>query len=219
MEQIPFGTNDFAVNPEPRLPCVLLLDVSASMSGKPIAELNEGLQTYRNELLADPLAAKRVEAAVVTFGGAVRTLCDFTTAEMFDAPRLSADGDTPLGAAVLQGLAMIQQRKQAYRINGIPYFRPWVFLITDGVPTDDWKPAAALVKAGEEGSAFSFFAVGVENADFGILQQIATRMPLKLRGLSFRELFLWLSASQVSVSRSSPGDKVMLPPPSGWASV
>ena len=149
MEQIPFGTNDFAVNPEPRLPCVLLLDVSASMSGKPIGELNEGLQTYRNELLADPLAAKRVEAAVVTFGGAVRTLCDFTTAEAFTAPHLSADGDTPLGAAVLHGLAMIQQRKQAYRSNGIPYFRPWVFLITDGAPTDDWHPAAKAVKDGE----------------------------------------------------------------------
>jgi len=221
MEQIPFGTNDFAVNPEPRLPCVLLLDVSASMAGQPIGELNEGLQIYKTELLADSLAAKRVEAAIVTFGGAVKTMCDFTTAELFNPPHLNADGDTPLGAAVVQGLSMIQQRKQAYRINGIPYFRPWVFLITDGAPTDDWRTAAAKVKEGEESRAFAFFAVGVQGADFGVLSQVATRQPLKLQGLRFRELFQWLSNSQRSVSHSNPGeeDRIKLPSPTGWTTL
>jgi uncharacterized protein YegL len=70
-EQIPFGTDDFAENPEPRCPSVLILDVSGSMGGAPIAELNAGLQVYRDELAADSLAAKRVEVAVLTFGGSV----------------------------------------------------------------------------------------------------------------------------------------------------
>jgi uncharacterized protein YegL len=69
-EQMPFGTNDFALNPEQRTACVLLLDVSGSMSGQPIGELNAGLQTYKNALVGDALAAKRVEVAIVTFGGA-----------------------------------------------------------------------------------------------------------------------------------------------------
>ncbi len=43
MDQIPFGTDNFAENPEPGVPCVLILDVSGSMMGKPISELNEGL--------------------------------------------------------------------------------------------------------------------------------------------------------------------------------
>src|SRR6478609_7193596 len=64
LEQVPFGTNDFAVNPEPRLPCVLLLDVSTSMTGAPIHELNDGVFLYKGELMADPLAAKRVEVAI-----------------------------------------------------------------------------------------------------------------------------------------------------------
>jgi len=46
-EQIPFGADDFAENPEPRCPCVLLLDVSGSMNGKPISELNAGLTTFK----------------------------------------------------------------------------------------------------------------------------------------------------------------------------
>jgi uncharacterized protein YegL len=224
IDQTPFGTNDFAVNPEPRLPCVLLLDVSESMQGKPIAELNEGLQTYKNELAADSLASKRVEVAVVTFGGEVKTVCDFTTTESFRPPVLAVNGNTPLGAAINHGLAMVQRRKKAYRDNGIAYFRPWIFLITDGAPTDEWESAAEKVKEGEENRAFAFFAVGVEGADFDVLREVCPRTPLKLQGLRFSDLFQWLSNSQRSVSHSAPGeeDRIRLvnpASPGGWAAI
>jgi hypothetical protein len=52
---------EFAQNPEPRCPCVLILDISSSMTGEPIRELNEGLAAFRDELLADPVARRRVE--------------------------------------------------------------------------------------------------------------------------------------------------------------
>lgn len=222
MEQIPFGTNDFAENPEPRVPCVLLLDVSASMNGLPINELNEGLTVYKDELAADALASKRVEVAVVTFGGIVQTACDFTTAESFFPPNLAANGDTPLGAAVNQAIDMVRERKSIYRANGIAYYRPWIFLITDGAPTDEWKTAAQRVIEGETTKAFSFFAVGVEGANMEILKQVSKREPLRLKGLRFRDLFQWLSNSQQSVSRSTPGDEVPLQNPTtpdGWAAV
>lgn len=222
MDQIPFGTNDFAENPEPRVPCVLLLDVSGSMGGQPIAELNEGLAIYKDELVADSLASKRVEVAVVTFGGIVQTACDFTTADSFYPPNLTATGDTPMGAAVNQAVDMVHERKQIYRANGIAYYRPWIFLITDGAPTDEWKSAAQRVLEGESSKAFSFFAVGVEGANMEILKQLSKREPLKLKGLRFRDLFQWLSNSQQSVSRSTPGDEVPLQNPTtpdGWAAV
>ncbi len=48
---------EFADNPDPRVACVLLLDTSGSMGGAPIAELNTGLQQYRDELLLDNIAS------------------------------------------------------------------------------------------------------------------------------------------------------------------
>jgi uncharacterized protein YegL len=221
MDQVPFGGAEFAENPEPRCPCILLLDTSGSMKGEPIAQLNEGLVTFKDELSADSLAQKRVEVALITFGP-VQVLSDFQTADVFQPPRLETTGDTPMGAAILQSLSILDQRKKAYKSNGISYYRPWIFLITDGAPTDAWKEAAKEVRSGEEAKALSFFAVGVEGANFETLAQIAVRKPLMLKELRFRDLFIWLSNSLSAVSRSNLDEQVPLQNPAtpeGWASV
>lgn len=218
-DQVPFAAAEFAENPEPRCPCLLLLDTSGSMQGAPIAELNQGLLTFREELLADSMAVKRVEVGVVAFGP-VRTLSEFVTADLFQAPLLDAASDTPMGAAVLAGIEMVRARKQAYRQNGVSYYRPWVFLITDGEPTDEWAEAARQVHEGEQGKAFMFFAVGVEGANLDKLAKMSVRQPLRLKGLRFGDLFSWLSNSLGAVSRSSPGDDIPLQNPTtpeGWA--
>lgn len=217
-DQIPFGTDNFADNPEPRCPCLLLLDTSYSMQGKPIQELNNGLIAYKDELSADSLAMKRVETAILTFGP-INVENEFCTANDFYPPSLEPRGDTPMGTAITQGLEMIKQRKDEYRQNGISFYRPWVFLITDGAPTDDWNNAASMVKEGENSKAFAFFAVGVEGANMDILNQISVREPLKLEGLKFRELFVWLSNSMKAVSQSVPGDAVSIKSPEGWAEI
>jgi uncharacterized protein YegL len=124
-----------------------------------------------------------------------------------------------MGAAIVEGLEILRRRKAIYRSSGIGVYRPWVFLITDGEPTDEWRYAAQLVREGESSDSFSFFAVGVRGANMDILNQIATRGAQRLDGLKFRELFSWLSSSLKGVSRSQVGTKVQLPPPSGWTEV
>ena len=98
-EQQPFDPGPFIDNPGQRCPCLLLLDVSGSMSGNPIRELNAGVVLLKDELSADPLASKRVQIAVVTFGP-VETVTDFVDAGHWVAPALTAKGNTPMGAAI-----------------------------------------------------------------------------------------------------------------------
>jgi len=206
---------DLAENPERRCPAVLLLDVSSSMAGQPIEELNRGLRIFTQSVNDDEIARNRVEVALVPFSTDVE-VHDFVIASDFRPPTLEADGVTNMGAAILRGLELLEDRKQRYKQHNIPYYRPWVFLITDGLPTDDIQLAVQRVHEGVQNSKFIFFAIGVEGADMNVLRLISPQRTAKLKGLKFRELFEWLSNSLGEISRSRPGDKLKLPRPDSW---
>lgn len=123
-----------------------------------------------------------------------------------------------MGAAITKALDMVEERKREYRANGISYYRPWIFLITDGAPTDEWQAAANKVFRGKKIKGLLSFH-RCSGADMKTLAQISVRQPLPLQGLQFRELFSWLSSSLRSVSRSTPGTEVVLEAPKGWTSV
>ena len=213
---------EFAENPEPRCPCVLLLDTSGSMRGKPLAALVEGLEAFRFDLAVDPLAARRVEVAVVTFDSQVRVVQDFTSPEQIEIPDLTAEGLTHMAAAIHTALDLVEERKKRYRAFGVSYYRPWIFMVTDGEPQGELPEAvaaaAARLREAEDRKHAAFFAVGVENADMRRLADLAVRAPLRLRGLDFTEMFVWLSRSMQSVAHSRPDQQVRLAP-TGWATL
>jgi uncharacterized protein YegL len=198
------------VNPSPRCACLLLLDTSQSMNGEPIQALNAGLQAFQADIQEDGLARQRVEIAILTFGGVVTPVQEFASANSFAAPALTAGGNTPMGQAILEGVRMVKSRKQEYKDHGILYYQPWIFMITDGAPTDEWRQAADLVRAETAARGLAFFAVAVNHADVTVLKAITDRV-LKLDGINFRELFLWLSASQRRVSTTQTQEQAELP--------
>lgn len=218
-QNIGFDVVEFAENPEPRCPCILLLDCSGSMNGKPLQELNNGLKAFQQQLNSDDLASKRVEVTVIKFDTNVEVINEFETAEHFIPSELEAGGLTNMGRAIERAINMLEQRKAVYKANGISYYRPWIFLLTDGEPTDDYTNAMEAVHEGERKKQFAFFAVGIQGANMDILRQISVRQPLSLQGLNFTSLFQWLSNSMSSVSRSSLDAEVTLETPSGWAKI
>ncbi len=255
MNTNPLDQAEFADNPEPRCPVVLVLDTSGSMAGAAIQELNEGLRAFSEALKNDRLASLRVEVAMVTFGGHVRCLevgraamlqgneiinynpralapkmlakeipfdarQAFVTVDRFQPPFLEASGGTPMGEAVQRSLALLKSRKEIYKQNDLDYFRPWMFVISDGKPTDKgWEAAAQQVKQEESRRGVIFYGVGVEKADMQILARFSdVRPPLKLKGMAFGDLFMWLSKSLSAIAHSRPGEQAPLPPV-GWGEV
>ncbi len=214
-EESPFAQARFADNPDPRCPCVLILDRSGSMAGEKIRQLNAGLQQFRDELRSDEYATRRVEIAVIPFGPVVRNAV-FHPAEHFDPKPMTAGSDTPMGSAVEYAVELVVQQKALYRSHGITYFRPWIILMTDGEPTDAIARATALIRDGEASKAFTFFAIGVDQAKTETLGKLSVRPPLMMRGIAFREFFIWLSGSLSGVSRSTPGTLAAIAPPTSW---
>ncbi len=211
---------EFTDNPEPRCACVLLLDTSGSMHGPPIQALNDGIRAFKEELESDSLASLRVETAIVSFDSSVQLVQDFATVDALATPELDAQGATSTATAVNFAIDRVEERKQSYRDAGVPYYRPWIVLITDGASTEgrqQMDAASERVRQAEEAKQLAFFSVGVQGADMEELNRIGTRGALPLDGMAFREFFVWLSSSMTRVSSSRVDDEIDLPDVSGWA--
>jgi uncharacterized protein YegL len=213
--------SDLIENPSPRCPCMLVLDTSGSMAGEPINELNAGLLTFMQEVQADEFAAYSIEVGIITVGGEVTEELPFTAATSIDGFHpLSAGGMTPLGEGVTLALNRLQERKAQYKKAGVPHYQPWMVIISDGEPTDNWQAAAQQAREMSQNRKLVSLAIGVEGANLNKLGEFSSKPALRLQGLQFRAFFLWLSQSMIRVSASnSSASEVTLPPVDSWASI
>ena len=193
------------MNSAPRCPVVLLLDTSSSMDGAPIDELNQGLKQFIEETANDEAASMSVELEVITFDSTANVAMPFTPICDVDrnpAP-LIADGMTCMGAAIRMASSDLRNRRMMYRNAGISSYKPWVILMTDGGPNDDWvSPAADLRHLGEQGK-IQYIGIEIgDDADHDTMCRIlpANPGPVKLKGLRFKQFFRWLTDSLRSVS-------------------
>lgn len=210
--------NDFsaesAVNYEQKCLCVLVLDVSGSMRGKPIEELNNGLQEFYNQVVNDETASQRLEVSIMTFNESVKTIQEPALVDNFTMPTLTALGSTAMCDAVKEAIDKVEARKKWYKESGQPYYRPWIILMTDGEPDDgqDVYGLAAQIKRDVEAKHYVFMSVGIEGANMQTLQilQGEDKTPSKLKGLEFKKFFQWLSASMGTIVNHQEGEKVDL---------
>jgi uncharacterized protein YegL len=207
---------EFITNQEQRLPCMIVLDTSGSMEGERIENLNQGLKDLVEELRADELTSKRVDLAIMTFSDKFDMVHDFRAISQWEGelPELKASGRTNMGAALLEALRCISARKHEYHDNAIAYYRPWLFLLTDGEPTDETKEASAALRDAQEGRHVAVFPVAVgADVDLAKLESIAQAKPRLLNEHKWKQMWQWLGNSLAVVSKRKIGEQVAMPVP------
>ncbi len=229
LEAVPLNTD----NPEPRVACAVLVDVSGSMSGEPIGELNKGYSDFRRFLRDDELAARRTEVTVIEFDSSARVAVPLQEGRSLPEHTFSASGSTSMGAAINKALDMIDARKQEYKAEGIEYYRPWIVVFSDGGPTDGPVFEGAVKRLTEVTArkGATVFPIGIGGgADLATLSRLSMpqRPAVRLAGVNFSAFFEWLSASMAAVASSQTSgssdvelaamtEQVQLLDISGWA--
>ena len=197
-----------AVN-EPHLACIILVDTSGSMTGC-IDNLNKAICDFKNGVSVDELSRKRVDVAVVAFDDKTRISMPFSPVAEMECPRLDTGGMTNMGDAINVAIDMVKERNRFYNTMGTPVFKPWIFMITDGSPTDDISVAKKRIEEEEAKKKLKFFVVGVPGYDKHTMFQLTDRV-IELEGAKFEGIFDWLSESMVTISVSKPGAEAPLP--------
>ena len=206
------GLRDLITNPNPRVPVALCLDVSGSMYGQPMDELNAGVQQYLQEMQNDELASSSAETAVVTFGDEAVCHADFNTADKLQLEPLEAGGLTCMGEGLEMSLDLLEKRKGQYKSTGVDYYQPILVVMSDGAPNG--KPAllremTEKIQQLVEARRLTVISVGIGSAaDMTVMQRLSPRQgAISMKGLRFREFFAWLSQSVSGVSNSAPGQE------------
>lgn len=199
-----------------RLPVYLLLDCSGSMSGEPIEAVKQGIKALLTELKGDPQALETACLSVITFNSTARQISPLTELMLFKEPELTAGGATALGGAlhVLADCIRTEVRTSTATQKGD--WKPLVFLLTDGAPTDNLDEGIEALKSVSTGNIIAC-AAGA-NANTNTLRKITNNV-LMMNNLTAGDLatfFAWVSGSIKASSKSidaKPGEAIQLPPP------
>jgi len=204
-----------------RLPVYLVLDTSESMNGAPILAVQEGIRRLRNDLISTPQALETVWISVITFETQARQVVPLTELPRFIPPALHARGATSMGMA-LEILAQALDREVVpSRGPATGDYRPLIFLLTDGAPTDSWKTALKALRRRGKHNPVTIVGLGCGlGASTATLQQIAD-ITMKMADSSpnsIAQFFTWIAQSvqvaSIAAAQAAPGgSSINLPPP------
>lgn len=178
-----------------RLPVYLLLDTSGSMYGEPIEAVKNGVQAMFTALRSDPYALETAHISVITFDSKAQQVVPLTEVSTVQAPNISANGCTALGEA-LELLAKkidTEVTKTTHEVKGD--WKPLVFILTDGSPTDDITKGIEAIKKCKIGIMVAC-AAGA-GADTSVLKQITENVVTldTADSSTLASFFKWVTAS------------------------
>nr|WP_315135343.1 VWA domain-containing protein [uncultured Capnocytophaga sp.] len=183
-----------------RLPVYLLLDTSGSMTGEPIEAVKNGVQMMIHSLRQNPQAIETAFVSIITFDSDAKQLIPLTDLASFQTVDLKAAGTTALGAALSLLADKLKNEVTKTTLEQKGDWKPIVFIMTDGVPTDDWQAGFQKLKAVKKGLIVGCAAGN--NADDKVLKEIADQV-VRLSNTdadSIGKFFQWVSASIATTS-------------------
>ena len=203
---------ELVTNGATRVPVVLCLDVSGSMSPC-INDLNEGVAAFYDAIRSDPTAREACEIAIVTFNSSVEVAEDFQSVQHKQNPTFTAYGGTDMTGGIQKALELLETRKQKYKDTGTDYFQPWLVIMSDGEPNDinSVRTLQEKTKKMEEDKKLVVFGIFIGN-DSGkeTLAGFSKRGAMSLKGTNFVEFFQWLGRSVSIVGKSQKDEAVSL---------
>ena len=185
-----------------RLPVYLLLDTSGSMYGEPIEAVKTGVQTLISSLRSDPYALETAFISIITFNNSAQQIVPLTELAAFQQPNIDASGCTAMGEALSLLAQKVETEVTKTTAEKKGDWRPLVFILTDGEPTDDLNKGLAAFKAKKFGMVVAC-AAGM-GANTNTLKQI-TESVVQLDTAdseSLKAYFKWVSASISTSSKS-----------------
>jgi uncharacterized protein YegL len=202
-----------------KLPVYLVLDTSGSMTGEPIEAVKNGLSTLLTALRSDPHALETAYLSVITFDTNAKQVVPLTDLASFQEPSLTAQGTTSLGEALTLVANCIDREVTKSSPEQKGDWKPLVFFMTDGQPTDDWQRGLVDFKARKTGMVVACAAGS--GADASLLKQITENVVMldTADKATIAAYFKWVSSSITAVSlktdKSSTEATTMteLPPP------
>ena len=199
---------------ESHMALIFVLDVSYSMEGQPINQLNEGLNRFKEEVCRDKQTRDILDVAIIEFNDEFNVVQDFVPIEYMNHVNLEADGATKYSEPIREALKMADERSRFYRRSGTEPYKPWILLVTDGAPLDDITAVTKEVAEMQDTGKVRFMALGVGDYDPRPLKQL-TDVVFRMDGTDFTSFFNWAGKSIRSVSTTAPDEKPPLPPLEG----
>lgn len=201
-----------------RLPVYILLDTSGSMRGEPIHSVNVGLQSMLSALRQDPYALESVYLSVITFDIEAKVYLPLTPLDQVQLPDLDVPnvGATFMGAALELLAQEVQQNVQKSSNDVKGDWRPLLFLMTDGSPSDVYAYQQIVPTIKQLNFATIVACAAGPKAKTESLLQLTDQVVVldTMDSNSFASFFKWVSASVVAGSSSAGvSDSISLPPP------